>query len=194
MTYDPWYFLPTEERVGHLTDLAVLALDAWGGVERGPELFLEGENAVFRADLPGHGTCAVRVHRAAYHTGDHLRSQVAWCRALRRDQVVDTARIIDTLDGEPFVVRSHPSIPDERFVSVLTWEPGRSMLEEGAATTSTFERVKLISTVLAKMVSHDARTADQPMSSVQPGWMHFTCSPCDHTRSISWMSSVSNAR
>jgi hypothetical protein len=62
------------------------------------------------------------------------------------------------------------------------------------ATTSTLESVKLISAVLPKIVSHDARTADQPTSSGQPGWMHLTCSPCDQTRSISWMSSVSNAR
>jgi len=62
------------------------------------------------------------------------------------------------------------------------------------ATTSTFDSVKLISAVFAKIVSHDARTAVQPTRSGQPGWTHFSCSPCAHTRSIAWMSSVSNAR
>ncbi|TXH59576.1 MAG: hypothetical protein E6Q93_08510 [Burkholderiaceae bacterium] len=154
MTHHPWYFLPTEVRILHLTELATSALVEWGGAEQGPELFLEGENAVFRADLPGHGTCAVRVHRAAYHTVDHLRSQVEWCRALRRDEVVDTARIIDTLRGEPFVVRTHPEVPDERFVSVLSWEPGRSLLEEGASTLSTFE---LLGDLIGKVIVHGRR-------------------------------------
>lgn len=139
MTVDPWYFLPTDERVRHLTELATDALTSWGGANEPPHLFLEGENAVFRAELLAHGDCAVRVHRANYHTADHLQSQVDWCRALHEDAVVNTPRTIDTNDGTSFIVATHPEIPEPRFVSVLTWEPGRPLTEEGATSAATFE-------------------------------------------------------
>jgi hypothetical protein len=58
----------------------------------------------------------------------------------------------------------------------------------------TEERVKLISAVLLKIVSHDARTACQPTSNGHPGCTHVTCSACDHTASISPMSRASNTR
>ena len=111
MTVDPWYFKPAEERVPALSELAARALQAWGVKDVEPELFLEGENAVFRAEIGEHGMCAVRVHRAGYHTADHIQSQVDWCRALARDCVVKTAAIIDTEAGEPFVVEEHPEVP-----------------------------------------------------------------------------------
>jgi Ser/Thr protein kinase RdoA (MazF antagonist) len=133
MTVDPWYFRPAAERVPALTELATRALRAWGVTDARPELFLEGENAVFRAELGELGLCAVRVHRADYHTADHLQSQVDWCRALTRDGVVKTAAVIDTLAGESFVVEDHPEVPQPRFVTVLRWEPGRSLAEDGAS-------------------------------------------------------------
>ena len=61
-------------------------------------------------------------------------------------------------------------------------------------TAWTSDTVNRISAVLVKIVSHDVRTASHPLSSGQPGWTHCTCSPWAHTRSISAMSSVSNAR
>jgi Ser/Thr protein kinase RdoA (MazF antagonist) len=138
MSIDPWYFQPTEDRVRALTALAVDALDEWGGVVAPPELFLEGENAVFRADLSAHGTCAVRVHRAGYHSAEHLDWQVRWCRALTDEGIVRTPRIFDTAEGHSYVVRSHPEIPEPRYVSVLSWEPGGSLKDIDAPGTQTF--------------------------------------------------------
>ena len=128
MSHDPG-FLPTEARIGQLTELATSVLDSWGGAADPPELFLEGENAVFRANLTEHGLCAVRVDRADYHSEAHLHSQVAWCRALTGDDVVRTATIVDNVDGNSFVLESHPDVPEPRFVSVLTWQSGTSLKE-----------------------------------------------------------------
>lgn len=151
MSVDPWYFRPTEDRVRALTELATDALADWGGVEGVPELFLEGENAVFRAQLPRHGDCAVRVHRADYHTPDHLDWQVRWCRALTDDSVVRTAITFDTVDGRAYVERAHREIPEPRLVSVLSWEPGRSMKDVERPGTETFET---LGTLLGKIHVH----------------------------------------
>jgi Ser/Thr protein kinase RdoA (MazF antagonist) len=140
MNVDPWYFKPSAERVPALTELARRALRAWGADDAQLELFLEGENAVFRTELDGFGLCAVRVHRADYHTPDHIQSQVDWCRALTRDGVVKTAEIFDTQAGESFVVEEHPEVPQPRFVTVLRWEPGSS-LRDDTADADTFEQI-----------------------------------------------------
>ena len=151
MNVDPWYLKPSDERVAALTAFAVEALTQWGVTNGEPELFLEGENAVFRAELADIGLCAVRVHRTDYHTADHLQSQVDWSRALARDGVVHTPDVIDTTAGESFVTVAHPDVPEPRFVSVLRWEPGEPLTAAGTATAATYH---LLGQLMAGVHNH----------------------------------------
>src|SRR3989304_939027 len=108
-----FYRKPSPTQIAALTELARLALPAWGlSTETPIELLAERENAVFVITTNDRKRFVLRVHRAGYHSDAQLRSQVAWARALQRDGVVRTAEVVDTTGGEPFTVASRPGVPE----------------------------------------------------------------------------------
>jgi Ser/Thr protein kinase RdoA (MazF antagonist) len=80
------------------------------------------ENATFRADQ-GDQRLVLRVHRTGYHTEEAIRSELAWIDALRRDGVVDTARVLLTPDGRDVVEVRHPD-GESRHVVAFEWRNG----------------------------------------------------------------------
>jgi Ser/Thr protein kinase RdoA (MazF antagonist) len=153
-THD-FYRRPSQEQIAALTELARAALPAWRlRADSSVELLAERENAVFVITTSDGERFVLRVHRAGYHSNAQLRSQVIWARSLQRDGVVRTADVIDTADGEPFAVVSHPAVPEERQVSLLRWAKGTPLSELGGGAEQEFE---LIGELMAKLHSHTAK-------------------------------------
>ena len=150
-----FYRRPSQEQIAALTELAWAALPTWGlKPESSIELLAERENAVFVVTSGDGERFVLRVHRAGYHSDAQLRSQVAWARALQRDGVIRTADVIDTPEGKPFAVVSHPAVPEERQVSLLRWAEGTKLSELGGGAQQEFG---LIGELMAKLHSHAAR-------------------------------------
>jgi Ser/Thr protein kinase RdoA (MazF antagonist) len=149
-----FYRKPSQTQIAALTELARLALPAWGlSTETPIELLAERENAVFVITTGDRQRFVLRVHRAGYHSDAQLRSQVAWARSLQRDGVVRTAEVVDTTGGEPFAVVSHPYVPEKRQVSLLRWADGTLLSELGGGAEQEFE---LIGELMAKLHTHAA--------------------------------------
>jgi Ser/Thr protein kinase RdoA (MazF antagonist) len=80
------------------------ALPAWGLPEAAKlRLLTISENATYLAETPEGERRILRVHRPNYHTGDEIRSELAWIEALGNDRVVTTPRPIPALDGRRLV-------------------------------------------------------------------------------------------
>jgi Ser/Thr protein kinase RdoA (MazF antagonist) len=149
-----FYRLPSQEQIAALTQLAQKAVPAWGlPPDCSIELLAERENAVFTVTAAHGERFVLRVHRSGYHSDAQLRSHAAWARALQRDGVVRTADVVDTTGGEPFVVASHPGVPEKRQVSLLRWAEGTKLSELGGGAEQEFE---LIGELMAKLHSHAA--------------------------------------
>lgn len=149
-----FYRRPSGEQIAAVTELARAALPAWGlQADSSIELLAERENTVFVVMTGDGKRFVLRVHRAGYHSDAQLRSQVAWARSLQREGVVHTADVIDTTDGEPFTVTSHPAVPEERQVSLLRWVEGTRLSELGGGAEQEFE---LIGELMAKLHTHAA--------------------------------------
>lgn len=62
-------------------------LDQYGLAEARLTLVREGDNSVFRVDLPSRACCALRVHTAGRHTAATLASELDWLDVLSRSQL-----------------------------------------------------------------------------------------------------------
>lgn len=158
-----FYGLPPGERAARLRMLATVALERWALGDVVLELVKYRENAVFRATAPDGTRHAVRVHRAAYHTDQELRSEHAWMRALD-GAGVRTPVIVPARDGRDFQVVKTAGVPEPRQVDVLAWVDGRPLgtIEDGiAADEAALAGVHRTLGELAARV-HDASAAWRP--------------------------------
>jgi len=169
VTHD-FYTQEPEAQVAALAELARTALPAFGIDPAATlETVTERENAVFRATGAGQtgpGTYAVRVHRAGYHADAELRSHAAWARALTADGIVATAPVIETVEGDVVARARHPSVPEERQVTVLGWVEGTIFSEaatdgsdDGVDDETTYHRVGQL---MARLHAHAERWAPPP--------------------------------
>lgn len=162
MTHD-FYAQEPEAQVAALAELARVALPAFGiDPSATLETVTERENAVFRATEPGGAgtTSAIRVHRAGYHTDAELRSHATWARALSTDGVVATAPVIETTDGDVVAHARHPSVPEQRQVTVLGWVPGTMLAEDDTGDdVSTYRRV---GELMARLHAHAGQWSPPP--------------------------------
>lgn len=153
---EAFYALPSDEQVAAQRALVHSALGAWdlGRVED-VALLAERENAVFSV-ATSRGRYVARVHRAGYHTDDGLRSQVAWMRALAKAGTVDTAPVVDTTEGEVFVVASHDLVPEPRQVSVLVFAAGEQLSDrlEHAETDEAVSIYRDVGALVAAVHDH----------------------------------------
>lgn len=156
ISVEAFYALGSDEQVEAQRELVHSALGAWdlGRVED-VALLAERENAVFSV-ATARGRYVARVHRAGYHTDDQLRSQVAWMRALADAEVVDTAPVVDTTEGEVFVVAEHDRVPEARQVSVLAFAPGDQLSErlERADTEEAVGMYREVGALVAAVHDH----------------------------------------
>lgn len=128
-----FYQLTSPLRAERLADLARHALTAWPLEAREIRLIKCRENAVFRLVTGDGRECALRVHRAGYHTDQELRSELAWMEALIADGF-DVPEPIPTAAGDLFTIASHEDVPEPRQVDLFRWVEGRSADTEGALT------------------------------------------------------------
>lgn len=164
--------LPESEQVARLARLAERALEAWGltGARIAPIKYRE--NAVFRV-TSGDGTRrALRVHRADYRSDAHIRSEIAWMRALSRSGIA-TPAALPTREGDVLCRASDPGVPEPRQCDLFEWVEGQPLgtLEGGVhlgekALRRTYETVGAIA---AQIHDHGARWTP-PRGFARPAW------------------------
>lgn len=118
-----FYDLSEADQARCMGELAVAALERWGGNFRDVELVKYRENAVFSVFDETGRRFALRIHRHGYHSDEELLSEIQWMNALRADGLA-VPEIIPAKDGAPFVIVSAPSIPEARQVDLLGWLDG----------------------------------------------------------------------
>lgn len=133
-----FYALSNDGQAGCMRELASIALTQWGIDSVGLALIKYRENAVFRVTAAGGRCYALRIHRAAYHTDDELRSELQWMEALAADGI-EVPTLVPTRDGATFAVVAGGGVPEPRQVDVFEWVQGRPLgtAETGVSETST---------------------------------------------------------
>jgi Ser/Thr protein kinase RdoA (MazF antagonist) len=149
---------------GVLADVEAAARRALGDYDVSPDavvtLINVSENATFRVD-DGDSSAILRVHRLGYHSGDAIRSELAWLDALREDEGIRTPRIIPSRYGSRVV-----TVPGEvpRDCVMFEFLPGAEPPEHSLVTD--FERLGAIT---ARMHRH-ARAWSRPAGFTRFHW------------------------
>ena len=118
-----FYHLLPQEQTDRLKILAAQALELWDiGPDPDLELISHRENAVYKV-ITAENRYVLRVHRWDYHTDDELRSELQWMAALSQSGIA-TPKIINTRDGELFVVAEAAEVPEPRQVDLFGWVNG----------------------------------------------------------------------
>jgi Ser/Thr protein kinase RdoA (MazF antagonist) len=106
------------------------------------------ENAIYRVDDPADGRVAVlRVHRTGYHQPGAVASELAWLRALRRDEGLRTAAVYPAADGREVVdIRIGPVA---RHTVLFEWLPGTEPPDDHLA-----DSFELLGAICARMHRH----------------------------------------
>lgn len=151
--------------------LAEGAIDRYGLDARSTvRLINVSENWTYRIDDPATGrTFALRVHRPGYHTTAEIESELEWIDALRRDNVVETARTVTSRDGRR-VTQLATSDAGARNVVLFEWLSGETPEPEGEDLLSGFRTLGAVS---ARMHGH-ARRWRQPPSFRRFTWDYET--------------------
>lgn len=164
--------LTEEEQVARLSRLAVRALDAWGLADARVELIKYRENAVFSVTAEDDSRTVLRVHRAAYRTDEHIRSEVAWMRALS-EHGIPTPTVLPTKAGDIIIVVQVDGVPESRQCDLIAWVDGQPLgtLEGGvalddAALQRTYET---IGEIAARLHEHGL-SWQKPPAFARPAW------------------------
>jgi Ser/Thr protein kinase RdoA (MazF antagonist) len=108
-------------------DLARSALVNWGfGAGCELSLIKHRENAVYKLVTASGETFALRVHRAGYHSGDALRSELQWMTELNASGL-STPQSIRTLSGDWFVEQRGVHDATEYQIDILSWVDGEPL-------------------------------------------------------------------
>ena len=144
---DLFYSRTPDEQIAALQLLAEAALERWPGTFTGLRPVKYRENAVFSVFRDDGRRFAVRIHRHGYHSGDALRSELAWMRSLA-DAGVGAPPSALSHDGEALVAVAHPAVPEPRQVDFLEWLPGtpigstdHGLSIDGATAIAAMEKV-----------------------------------------------------
>lgn len=124
--------LPLDVQLGHIENLAELALHEWGLEDSKLKLIKHRENSVYEVARPDGKRCVLRVHRPGYHSGDELLSEHHWMESLS-EYDVSTPSVLKTKSGETLVNISTPEIPETRQCDILGWVDGEPLgsIEDG---------------------------------------------------------------
>lgn len=120
-------------RARRLRPLVLAALARYPVQVRRLRLVANHLNAVFRADLAGGGTLAVRVALPGWRTEADLRAEVAWLEALARDTEIGAPAVVRTACGSPFATATGDGVPGARRCLVTSWIPGRPLADDLSA-------------------------------------------------------------
>ena len=126
------------------------------------------ENATYRVDDDADGRVAVlRVHRTGYHEPGAVQSELAWLKALRRDEGLRTPEVYRALDGTEVVDVALGSRTRQAVLFELL--PGAEPQPD--ELTRQFEQLGEIS---ARMHRH-SRTWHRPPGFVRFSWDYDAC-------------------
>ena len=114
----------------------------------------------------------LRIHRAAYHTDDALRSELQWIQALASDGI-ETPDVIPTLSGELFITPDSTLAGLPRQIDVFAWVNGEPLgnVEEdlGGEVEIHQSRFKTIGELAAK-VHNQSSGWEIPSGFVRHSW------------------------
>jgi len=111
------------QQLAGLETLAWQALQHWEGEFVRLSLIKFRENAVFCAHRADGVKCALRVHRAGYHSRQALNSELVWVQHLAAHGI-SVPQIVPARSGQVLVEMAVPEVPEPRHVDMLAWIEG----------------------------------------------------------------------
>ncbi len=126
-------------RSKRLSELARIALSAFGFPEVDFKLVLHAGNSVYRVygceddiarvdqDLYVPGQFLLRIHQPGYQSAEGIELELEWLLAMRREARLPVPEPQKARDGRLLLDIATPGIPDGRNVSMLRWVRGRSV-------------------------------------------------------------------
>lgn len=121
--------LTYEQRVERLQQLAGLALRVYDlpEVKLTPLAFVN--NATFKVEMvsaqANAPTYVLRVHRPQYRTGAHIRSELQYMQALKKNTQIVLPEPVLTRKGDVLTTVALEGIDELRYCDLLTWVDGR---------------------------------------------------------------------
>jgi len=163
--------LEIEAQVQHMEHLAREALPAWGLEGARLSLIKYRENAVFEVTGADGTHCALRIHRAGYHTDEELWSELQWMAALEQSGI-HVPRVVPTRTGESFVVRSTDGVPTPHQIDLFEWVNGAQMgsVEQGLMDSDALARNYQRLGALAAQVHNQATAWKPPPGFTRHAW------------------------
>jgi len=101
-----------------ISDLALQAVEFWGGSIAAPRLINQRENAVFEVTLKSGQRAALRLHRVGYHSRAEILSELIWTEALSKNGF-SVPEPVPTVAGELVA-----EMPMAQFVTLIKWVDG----------------------------------------------------------------------
>lgn len=168
----PFYQLSPEQQLEKLDHLVRAALPLWNiDVDSQIVLLKYRENAVYAVDSRGE-RAILRLHRAGYHTGVALRSELQWMAALN-ESGIKTPDVIPAGNGELFKTVIVEGVPEPRHVDLLGWIEGEALgsVEEGAEgdTDTIISNYRIVGELMAKL-HNQAQNWQKPEGFTRHAW------------------------
>jgi Ser/Thr protein kinase RdoA (MazF antagonist) len=161
-----------ENRIKHMTSLAMDALQLWGYSSPRLQLVKMRENTVFSVTLSDGKRAALRIHRYGYHTNKALISELRWMEALNQ-KGIQVPRVIRLPSGNLYTEVTTTDIKHTLQVDMVEWLPGNPVgsLEEGlsASISNISETFEKIGKLIATLHNH-ATTWKYPDGFVRHAW------------------------
>ena len=152
--------------------MAARALCEWSLDGARIELVKIRENAVFLVRAAHECRYAMRVHRPGYRSDAHIRSEIAWMRALA-EVGVRTPEVVDTRDGDVLARVEAVGVPEPRYCDLSRWIDGAQLgrLEDGVAgdPAEAVASYRTIGRIAAVVHEHGARWS-RPAAWSRPVW------------------------
>ncbi len=161
----PYESLTVRGQVGRLRRLAADVLPKFGlPADTALTLLYHGENTTFRLRGPGGIERVLRIHRPDYQHDEHIRSEMAWLAALRRDTDVVAPLPFHGVDGDTLQHASAPGVDGGRRATCLEWIDGRFTLQPGSV-----KPYRAIGAMTAALHAH-GQSWKRPASFVRRRW------------------------
>jgi Ser/Thr protein kinase RdoA (MazF antagonist) len=121
--------LNDEQRVERLHQLARLALRAYDFPEAKLTPLSFVNNATFKVETAftqaNASTYVLRIHRPQYRTSAHIRSELQYLQALKKNTQIVLPEPVPTREGELLTTVELEGIDEPRHCDLLTWVEGR---------------------------------------------------------------------
>ena len=167
-----FYKLTPDQQAECYQQLAELVLPEWGLQDASLSMIKMRENAVLKVETNDGNKQVLRIHRAAYHTDDALRSELQWIQALA-SAGIETPEVIPTHSGELFITPDSTLAGLPRQIDVFAWVDGEPLgnVEEdlGGGVEIHQSRFKTIGELAAR-VHNQASEWSIPSGFVRHAW------------------------